>query len=105
MDSHDDQTHDAIDKPAKKITAPQGGVSGQRADGTLTATIRMLTARAMLRHGGDPAVVATTTRVPQALVEVMADMADTPYPSKFPTQDLRTMWWAARRASSRCTRR
>lgn len=76
MDSHDDQTHDAIDKPAK-ITAPQG-VSGQRADGTLTATIRMLTARAMLRHGGDPAVVATTTRVPQALVEVMADMADTP---------------------------
>lgn len=75
MDSHDDQTHDAIDKPAK-IAAPQR-VSGQRADGTLTATIRMLTARAMLRHGGDPAVVATTTRVPQVLVEVMADMADT----------------------------
>jgi hypothetical protein len=58
------------------VTAPQG-VSGQRAAGTLTATIRMLTVRAMLRDGRDPAALATATHVPQALVEVMAD-TDTP---------------------------
>ena len=48
------------------------GVSGRKPD--VTASIRILTARAMLRKGRDPLTVAQATHVPQALVEFMRDV-------------------------------
>ena len=56
-----------------RVRTPRG-VSGRRSHGTLTASIRMLTARAMLRHGRDPLTVAEATHVPMALVELMSDV-------------------------------
>jgi hypothetical protein len=50
------------------------GVSGRRSHGALTASIRMLTARAMLRHGRDPLTIAEATHVPLALVELVRDI-------------------------------
>jgi hypothetical protein len=76
MASVDDPDRRASRRTTKKIVAPQG-VSSTRSDGTLSATLRMLTVRALLRDSRDPAVIATATHVPQALVEVMAEL-DTP---------------------------
>jgi len=56
------------------------GVSGRRFD--VTASIRMLTARAMLRKGQDPLTVAQVTHVPQALVELMRDIDADPGPRR-----------------------
>jgi hypothetical protein len=42
----------------------------------------MLTARAMLRKGGDPLTVAQVTHVPQALVELMRDIDVDPRPRR-----------------------
>jgi hypothetical protein len=56
MDSAEDQDHRGA-RPSPRVRAPRG-VSGRRSDGTATASIRMLTARAMLRHGRDPSTVA-----------------------------------------------
>ena len=75
MDRADDREREGTGEDAK-VVAPQR-VSGRRAHGTLAACIRMLTARAMLRHGRDAAAVAHATQVPQALVELIAD-TDTP---------------------------
>lgn len=48
------------------------GMSGRKAD--VTSSIRMLTARAMLRKGRDSLIVAQVTHVPQALVELMREI-------------------------------
>ena len=56
------------------------GVSRRTSD--VTASIRMLTARAMLRHGRDPLTVAEATRVPLALVELMRDIDADPRPRR-----------------------
>jgi hypothetical protein len=69
MDSAEDQDHRGA-RPSPRVRAPRG-VSGRRSDGTATASIRMLTARAMLRHGRDPSTVAEAKQVPRALVELM----------------------------------
>jgi hypothetical protein len=71
MDSVEDQDHRGS-RPSPSVRAPRG-VSGRRSGGTATASIRMLTARAMLRHGRDPSTVAEATHVPWALVELMRD--------------------------------
>ena len=47
---------------------------GSRRSSGVTARIRMLTARAMLRDGDDPLTVAEVTHVPLALVELMRDI-------------------------------
>jgi hypothetical protein len=77
-DSAEDQDHRGA-RPSPRVRAPRG-VSGRRSDGTATASIRMLTARAMLRHGRDPSTIAEATHLPQALVELMRDIDPTPSP-------------------------
>jgi hypothetical protein len=71
MDCTDNEDPGETRTPAR-VRTPRG-VSG-RSHGTLTATIRMLTARAMLRHGRDRLTVAEATHVPLALVELMRDV-------------------------------
>jgi hypothetical protein len=56
------------------------GVSGRKSE--VTASIRILTARAMLRKGRDPLTVAQVTHVPQALVELMRDIDVDPRPHR-----------------------
>ena len=56
------------------------GVSGRKSD--MTASIRILTAQAMLRKGRDPLTVAQATHVPQALVELMRDIDVDPRPRR-----------------------
>ena len=48
----------------------------------MTASIRILTAQAMLRKGRDPLTVAQATHVPQALVELMRDIDVDPRPRR-----------------------
>ena len=54
-----------------RARTPRGG-SGRNPH--VTASIRMLTARAMLRDGRDLLTVAEVTHVPLALVELMRDI-------------------------------
>jgi hypothetical protein len=55
-------------------------VSGRKSE--VSASIRILTARAMLRKGRDPLTVAQATHVPQALVELMRDIDVDPRPRR-----------------------